>query len=211
RDGQTTDLYFDQNFLTTNYTAAELSDARTNTETVIRDEIITPLQTSLDVLAGDQYMTRLYTTLSADEMTLDPAFVFNPDMGDQPLDRNATLDVNCIDNENHWKLTLGSGTGRDGEVVIDTIGSLPFTTPAITQDASWKIEDTAASGAPVVRTIREFAVATLGSPGTDVSGENTSSNTGGNGSSGLTFLLLIALYPLAIRRHHKITDKHLTH
>jgi len=60
-----------------------------DTDTVVRDEVIAPLQASLDVLGGDRYLTRLYTTLSADEMTVDPAFVFNPDMGDQQLDRNA--------------------------------------------------------------------------------------------------------------------------
>lgn len=198
RDGQTTDLYFDQQFLTTNYTAAELSQARASVTTIITDEIITPLQTSLDVLGTDQYMTRLYTTLSADEMTLDPAFVFNPDMPDQPLDRNASINVNCIDNENHWQLTLGSGTGREGEVVIDTIGELPFTTPDIIQDASWKIEETAASGTPVVRTIRDFQVATLGTSGSDLG--QPGSSTSGGGNIGMAAFLLALLYPFRLWR-----------
>ena len=207
RDGQTPDLYFDQNFLNTNYTAAELTAARSSVDQTIRDEIITPLQTALDVLGGNRYMTRLYTTLSAEEMTVDPAFVFNADMGDQQLDRNATLNVSCINDENHWNLQLGSGTGRDGEVVINTIGPIPFTAPGITQDASWKIEQTAADGQPTVRTVRQFQIETFGSPGTDVTDqgtpttpeENTSGTGGGGGSAGVA-LLAFGLLPLYRRR-----------
>ena len=115
--GQTPFAYFDQNFLARNYTVAELSAARTAVTTAIETDVIAPLQLSLNVLDGDRYMTRLFTTLSADEMTVDPAFVFNADMGDQQLDRNANLDVQCIDDRNNWLLTLGEGTGRTDEVV----------------------------------------------------------------------------------------------
>jgi len=180
-DGQTTDSYFDQNFLATNYTSAELSAARGIIDTVIRDELIAPLQTSLDVLGGNRYMTRLYTTLSADEMTKDPSFVFNPDMGDQQIDRNATLNVSCIDDRDHWTLKLGEGTGRTDEVVIDTIGPIPFTAPEIQQDASWKIEETAAFGLPTVQTQRQFQIAGLGSPGTGITDSNGGEGTTGNG------------------------------
>ena len=56
---------------------------------------ITPLAETLTVFAGDPYLTRFFTTLSADEMTLDPEFSFNPDLGDQQLERNATLKIDC--------------------------------------------------------------------------------------------------------------------
>ena len=188
-DGSTFD-YFDQRFLTSNYTSAELSAARAAVTAVIQSEVIAPLQRSLDVLNGDRYMTRLYTTLSADEMTLDPAFVFNADMGDQQLDRNANLDMQCIDDSNHWTLKLGEGTGRTDEVVIDTIGPIPFTAPAVDQDASFTIEETAAFGQPTVVTQRVFQVAGLGSPGTgitdggsiDIGGTDT--DTDADGDSG---------------------------
>lgn len=183
--GQSGGAYFDQNFLVTNYTSAELSAARGTLDTVIRDELIAPLQTSLDVLGGNRYMTRLYTTLSADEMTKDPSFVFNSDMGDQQLDRNATLNVSCIDDRNHWTLKLGDGTGRTDEVVIDTIGPIPFAAPAIQQDASWKIEETAAFGQPTVQTQRQFQVAGLGSPGTGIIDSGSTGTTGnGDGTTG---------------------------
>ncbi len=209
QDGQSTGQYFDQNFLRSNYTSAELSAARTALDAVIRADVINPLQASLDVLGGNRYLTRLYTTLSADEMTLDPAFVFNSDMADQQLDRDATLNASCIDDRNHWTLKLGAGTGRTDEVVIDTIGPIPFTAPAIEQAASWKLEDTAASGQPTVREVRQFQVASLGSPGTgitdnnpDVDADGTETDadggetngtivTGGGGALGLWFLLFL--------------------
>ncbi len=165
QDGQSALNYFDRMFLINNYTGAELSAARISVDSILRTDVIAPLQASLDVLSGNRYLTRLYTTLSADEMTLDPAFVFNSDMGGQQLDRNATLDANCIEDRNHWTLKLGEGTGRSDEVVIDTIGPIPFIAPAIGQQASWKLEDTGQSGQPVVRLQRQFQVASLGSPG----------------------------------------------
>ena len=189
QNGQFAVSYFDRNFLITNFTTAELMAARNALATVIRDEVIAPLQLSIDVLGGNPYMTRLYTTLSADEMTLDPSFVFNTDMDGQQLDRNATLNVSCIDDSNHWTLKLGEGTGRRDEVVIDTIGPIPFTTPAIQQDASWRIEETAEFGLPTVQLQREFQVASLGSPGlgitTDTGETMTGSGTTGTGSSGV--------------------------
>jgi len=181
RDGQSTFLLSDQNFLASTYTAAELSAARTAVDQVIRAEVIAPLQLSLDVLGGNRYMTRLFTTLSADEMTLDPSFVFNNDMGDQQITRNATLDVNCVNESNQWTLKLGEGTGRTDEVVVNTIGPLPFTAIDVEQEASFRLEQTAAIGQPVVTDQRAFQVASLGSPGP---GFVTDPIDGGDGTSG---------------------------
>lgn len=208
--GRSTFDYFDQFFLRTNYTAAELSAARASVATAIEDEVIEPLRLSLDVLGGNRYMTRLYTTLSADEMTADPAFVFNSEMGDQQIDRNANLDVQCLDDRNHWTLQLGEGTGRTDEIVIDTIGPLPFAAPAVQQDASFLIEETAEFGQPTVVTQRAFQVASLGSPGTAIIDTGSNETSSGNGTSGTVTtdsngggafgLMLLLLLPAAGRR-----------
>ena len=217
RDDQSPFLLSDQNFLASNFTAAELSAARNTVDAVIRAEIIAPLQLSLDVLAGDRYMTRLYTTLSAEDMTLDPSFVFNSDMGDQQLSRNATLDINCIDDLDHWTLTLGEGTGRNGEVVVDTINPVPFAPLPITQEAGFRFEETAAAGQPVVTEQRDFAVASLGSPGPGISngggsvdGETTTGNgtttdggmvdSGGSGGGGFGASVLMLMLISLLRR-----------
>ncbi len=57
--------------------------------------IVTPLQEAQDVFDGTPYLTRLFTTLSADEMTLDPMFNFNPDLEDVDNVRRATARCEC--------------------------------------------------------------------------------------------------------------------
>jgi len=79
---------------------------------------IDPLNASTALLPNGSYLTRLYTTLSADEMTLDPTFDYNTQMGDQSAERRATLRAACGDNGTEWTLTLGAGTGREGDLVV---------------------------------------------------------------------------------------------
>ncbi|HVG58618.1 MAG TPA: DUF2330 domain-containing protein [Hyalangium sp.] len=43
----------------------------------IRDTIVTPANKSLELLQSHPYLTRLFTTMSAEEMTVDPDFDFN--------------------------------------------------------------------------------------------------------------------------------------
>ncbi len=203
-NGQSPEVYRNAISLTINYTGEELLAARIELDRVVREDLIEPLRASRDLLDDNKYLTRLYTTLSADEMTVDPAFVFNRDMGDQSLDRNAILDASCIDDQTRWTLTLGSGTGRDDVVVIDTIGEVPVGAPVIAndQEASWKIEDTAASGQPVVRQQRSFQLLSAGSttntgsttnPGDTVT-TNVTSSGGGSAGLGLLFLIFMRRY-----------------
>lgn len=48
----------------------------------IQDFIITPANKSLALLQAHPYLTRLFTTMSAEEMTIDPDFDFNSDAPD---------------------------------------------------------------------------------------------------------------------------------
>lgn len=102
----------------------------------LENDLVQPLEESLGVFAGDPYMTRMFTTLSAEEMTLDPQFGFNSDLPDQPLERKATLDVECVFGQTDWTLTLGEGTGRAGEVIMNGTGVTPFTVPEPLMDQS---------------------------------------------------------------------------
>lgn len=142
------------------FSMEELDAVRNPILTELSDTVIDPLNETLTVFDGDPYMTRLYTTLSPEEMTLDPTFTFNPDLEDQPLQRNAKLHTRCdLLSGTRWTLTLGEGTGRDGEVVIDGIGNPPFfTPPVIAQDAVWRSETLRASGQGEVVTQKDFGV-----------------------------------------------------
>jgi hypothetical protein len=142
------------------FSAEQLETARQQIVVEINDALIEPLRETLALFDGDPYLTRFYTTLSAEEMTLDPTFSFNPDLSDQSLERNAILDTTC---GRGWSLTLGEGTGREGEKVIQGTGDPPFFTvvPTIAQDASWKMEMLPTSGPPLVIEQKQFPLAQI--------------------------------------------------
>lgn len=105
----------------------------------IRSEIIDPYEDGLRVLDGEPYVTRMFTTLSPDEMTLDPCFGYNSDLEDQPVERVAILHRECIFDELHWTLTLGAGTDRDGEVIDSGVGDImPVVSEANAKQSSFR-------------------------------------------------------------------------
>ncbi|MCH7700201.1 MAG: DUF2330 domain-containing protein [Planctomycetes bacterium] len=125
-DGQDEVVYGIPTLLQDVFDAEELTAARAPVINELIESIITPLEATLDVFADMPYVTRLYTTLSPEEMTLDPVFSYNPDLTDQQLLRAATVVQSCISNESHWDLVLGEGTDRVGDVVIRKTGFPPF-------------------------------------------------------------------------------------
>lgn len=57
--------------------------------------IVTPLCKGQQLFSDYDYLTRLFTTLSADEMTVDPVFDFNPDLEGVVNVRRATARMEC--------------------------------------------------------------------------------------------------------------------
>jgi hypothetical protein len=164
----------------------------------LNESLIKPLQETLDVLDDGLYLTRLYTTLSPEEMTLDPAFSFNPDLPDQQLDRHALLEDSCTS----WTLTLGAGTGREGERVIEATGRPPgftsFVAPTIEQDAVWRTESVTISGPPTIVEQKQFPVARLGyATSSRLCGDGSDCGTG---TLGFVFLTMFALRFMRSRR-----------
>lgn len=159
-EGQNEFVYQVPALLSDIFSMAELDAARDLIISELVATVIDPLNETLTVFDGDPYMTRLYTTLSPEEMTLDPTFSFNPDLEDQPMQRNAKLHTRCdLLSGTRWTLTLGEGTGRAGQVVIDGIGDPPFfTPPVIAQDAVFRSETLRTSGQGEVVTQKEFGV-----------------------------------------------------
>ena len=184
-------IYSDPVALSSNFTQDQLNTARVSLLDIIDNQIVIPLENSIDILDDNRYLTRLYTTLSADEMTVDPVFVFNADLEGQQLDRRATLDAQCDNGVSKWTLTLGEGTGRDGEVVISGTGDLPFAGPVIEQDAAFEISKTFASGPSEIVTSNDFNPVSIGG----------SSSSGG--SAGLVVLVIMSVLSLSRRRSSK--------
>jgi hypothetical protein len=118
------------------FSADPLTAARTAIIADVRDNVVVPYETSLTVFDGDPYLTRMYTTLSPEEMSIDPCFSFNPDLPDQPRERTAKLFLDCFLGQTQWIVELGAGTGRDGEVILRGSGAPPTSPPDILADQS---------------------------------------------------------------------------
>ncbi len=203
-DGEDVFIYNVPELLNESFTEEELADARAKIIVQINETIVTPLEEALAVFDGMPYMTRMYTTLSADEMTLDPSFSFNPDLDGQPLIRQATMNVDCNFGATSWTLTLGEGTDRNGELVINGSGDPPgFSAPTIDQESMWRSERVDTSGPPEVETLRTFGVARV--IGADSGGsDNTACGVGlfgcGGGAVGTLVITMFGLGLLKRRR-----------
>jgi hypothetical protein len=71
------------------------------------------------------FVTRFYTTMSADEMTVDPSFDFNPDLPQVEVTRQASQVIECSDayfrNDAPWRVVL-----RNGQIVRGFARNWPF-------------------------------------------------------------------------------------
>ena len=195
-DGRETNLYFDSNELAAVFTPAELRDARIRVREAIVERELEPIRNSVELLPEGAYLTRLYTTLSADEMTVDPTFNFNSTMPEQSLQREATLNASCDNGTSHWSLTLGEGTGRAGEKVLDVTGQpIPgsvLPTPIDDQPAAFLRQRTSADAEPELLFKADLAVLEIAADGSVVGEGAGASNDGGFlGASGIAWLVLV--------------------
>jgi hypothetical protein len=70
------------------------------------ESAVKPMLATAELLASRPYVTRLYTTMSADEMTIDPMFHFNPDLDDVSNVHTAERYIHC---DGSWNVTLPNG------------------------------------------------------------------------------------------------------
>lgn len=124
-EGVSTGVYWDGDQLSALFTDQQLASSRETVESEIYDILIVGINDSFDVFESPHYLTRLYTRLSAAEMTLDPILDFNPTMAGQSLLRQASLVSACVDDVTQWSVTLGEGTGRAGELIMNGVGLPP--------------------------------------------------------------------------------------
>ena len=201
-DGRTTALYEDPQSLLENFTADALAEARTALRASIVERELDPIDTALALLPEGAYLTRLYTTLSAEEMTLDPTFGYNADMDGQSLERRAVLDVSCGEAGTEWTLTLGEGTGRDGERVVTARQPVPGgSVPAALgeQRAAFRQVRTSADAAPEFLRGEDIEPLLLDTDGRSVAGFDSADDSdedgflGAIGAGPLGVLALLAL------------------
>jgi hypothetical protein len=74
------------------------------------DKLLKPARETQQLLQSRPYLTRLYSTMSADEMTLDPAFTYNGDLADISNVHTAEMHVLCnasvYEFEAPWRIVL---------------------------------------------------------------------------------------------------------
>jgi hypothetical protein len=77
------------------------------------EQVIEPVRSVQALIDAHPHVTRLYTTMSAEEMTLDPLFTFNPDLADVSNVHNAERIIECnpsiYESEAAWRIELPQG------------------------------------------------------------------------------------------------------
>jgi len=90
------------------------------------EEVVEPMIATQELLASRPYVTRLYTTLSAPEMDLDPLFDFNPDLPNVSNVHTARQVIECHRSVYRWEAPSRFEL-EDGRVVrLDPGASWPF-------------------------------------------------------------------------------------
>ena len=85
----------------------------------LEEKVVTPLKDAQELLGrvanseGESYLTRLYSTVSPDEMTRDPIFGFNRDLGDVDNWHSVQGVAECND-EDQWTMDSATFT-HEGE------------------------------------------------------------------------------------------------
>jgi hypothetical protein len=113
----------------------------------IEASVIEPMRSVQRLFARVPYTTRLYSTLSAAEMTLDPVFVFNPDLPELSNIHRAERVVECArgrsEFDSPWRIEFPQGSVVRG--TAETIGQWPDALGA--QPANFRVSTLSTSGA----------------------------------------------------------------
>jgi hypothetical protein len=113
----------------------------------LKRSVIDPVQLVQNLIDAHPKLTRMYTTLSADEMTVDPVFTFNADLGDIDNQHTAERIIEChpdvYDYEASWRIELPQGGVVRGNAA--SVGTWPGELDALPSNA--RIVRTGSSGA----------------------------------------------------------------
>jgi hypothetical protein len=156
-------------------------------------EWLTPMRRMQELVDRLPWITRLTSSISADEMTLDPRFVLNPAMPAVAAERTATLEVLCNGlhsfNNAPRRLVLADGHAMDmpSNNQVNNMGFDWATwTEPLAGFAAETIEQTGRSGDPVLMTDNRAAIDEALA---EMNGGCGCDGTGGAGLAGLGLLL----------------------
>lgn len=166
----------------------------------LEKSVIQPMKLVRDLVAAHPELTRLYTTLSAEEMTLDPLFSFNADLPDVSNQHTAERVIECNPKvyqfDAPWRIELPQGGVIRGQgaagVWPDALAALPpnlSIARAAESGAGKVVEDNTGMISAALAAYNEaFPAAagsgnpgTIGRPGSTGSGNGASPTPGGGG------------------------------
>jgi MYXO-CTERM domain-containing protein len=107
--------------------SADIQFSPTALLTAVDEDVLEPVRAVQKLIDRTPYTTRLYSTLSAAEMTADPVFVFNPDLPDVNNLHQATRLIECnegiFESEAPWRIEFPQGSVLRGTPA--TVGQWP--------------------------------------------------------------------------------------
>lgn len=176
--------------------------------TTFDDFVVAPMRETQDLIDSSPYITRLYTTMSAHEMTLDPSFDYNPDLDDVSNVHTADRVIEChrsvTQSEAPWRVELPSGLVVRGE---GTFNGWPFT-PGSEEEmpATISVQEVETSGPGTIvrdnvediRAVLDRHNAAIPTPGGCGCGTTNDSAPGGS-----ILLVLVGMVGLGLGRRRK--------
>lgn len=165
-------------------------------------DVIQPMAATAALFRDAPFVTRLYTTMSADEMTMDPIFDFNADLGPYSNTHTADRIIECSPSISRfdapWRVELADGTVVRGEG-----NTWPFSVDEGDLPANIRVRRIGNTGTGTVITDNSTAIAeTIAEHNARIPRAVTDGgcSVGGGGSSAGLLGLLFATAMLAFRR-----------
>ncbi|MFP4598914.1 MAG: DUF2330 domain-containing protein [Persicimonas sp.] len=150
----------------------------------MQTEVIDPVIDTQDLLESRPYVTRMYTTLSPPEMTLDPVFDFNTTLDDVSNTHTAQQTIHCSSDvtrwEAPWQVELPSG-----EVVNGSGRSWPLSAgDELPASREIRQENASGSGETVTDHTADIeAILAAHNDETPISGDSSGDGNNGSGSN----------------------------
>lgn len=173
--------------------------------TAIDENVVAPIRLSQELLLSRPWFSRMYTTMSAAEMTVDPEFDFNSSLASVSNQHVANQVIECHSgvtrSEAGWRVELSSGdivrgTGRTWPLGADDVPALrreeqlgAAGLPEVTRDESERIAEAIRAHNATVE-----SVPPPGGPAMTPRGDGCSAGTSTAGSSAFGLVALALLW-----------------
>jgi hypothetical protein len=153
--------------------------------------VIAPLEKTAQLFRDQRYLTRLYTTMSARDMTLDPEFDLNPALADVSNAHNLALKYldSCPgDTSGRWEAVL-----ENGQVVPGRDGSWPYSVKANRMPVNARVVQLSATGPGRVEQDNSAKIRSALAAHAHKTGGCALAAPGESVGAGMTLLLAVAL------------------